>query len=120
MKRPASGSCSDAGWFCGAALILRGRFGAAGKRCDWCQAVEDGLFAAAHAHILRVYPLGPLPAGLLWRFDRAQHVAWLAGARRCDSPAVAAAGAATRQACTAAGIDPDAPFVGMMAAAFAE
>lgn len=52
--------------------------------------------------------------------DRAQHVAWLAGAGRPDFPAVAvlrvAEGATMRQACTAAGIDPDAPLVGIPAA----
>lgn len=54
--------------------------------------------------------------------DRAQHVAWLAGAGRPDFPAVAvlrvATGATMRQACTAAGIDPDAPLVVIPAAAF--
>jgi len=54
--------------------------------------------------------------------DRAQHVAWLAGAGRPDFPAVAmlrvAAGATMRQACTAAGIDPDGDIVGMPEAAF--
>jgi len=54
--------------------------------------------------------------------DRAQHVAWLAGAGRPDFPAVAvlrvATGATMRQACTAAGIDPEAPLVGIPAAAF--
>lgn len=53
---------------------------------------------------------------------QAQHVAWLAGAGRPDFPPVAvlrvAAGATMRQACTAAGIDPDAPLVGIPAAAF--
>jgi len=46
----------------------------------------------------------------------------LSGAGRPDFPAVAvlrvAAGATMRQACTAAGIDPDAPLVGIPAAAF--
>lgn len=54
--------------------------------------------------------------------DRAQHVTWLAGAGRPDFPAVAvlrvATGATMRQACIAAGIDPDAPLVGIPAAAF--
>lgn len=54
--------------------------------------------------------------------DRAQHVAWLAGAGRPDFPALAvlrvATGATMRQASTAAGIDPDAPLVGIPAAAF--
>ena len=44
------------------------------------------------------------------------------GAKRRDFSAVAvlrvAAGATMRQACTAAGIDPDAPLVGIPAAAF--
>ena len=52
--------------------------------------------------------------------DRAQHVAWLARAGRPDFPLVAvlrvASGATMRQACTAAGIDPDVP--GISAAAF--
>jgi hypothetical protein len=54
--------------------------------------------------------------------NRAQHVAWLAGAGGPDFPAVAvlrvATGATMRQACTAAGIAPDAPLVGIPAEAF--
>ncbi|MGF6861961.1 hypothetical protein ABIE69_002539 [Rhodobacteraceae bacterium MBR-64] len=67
-------------------------------------------------------PGAATPVGQRRLSDRAQHVAWLAGAGRPDFPAVAvlrvAAGAIMRQACTAAGIDPDAPLVGIPAAAF--
>ena len=56
------------------------------------------------------------------RAKRAQYVAWLAGAGRPDFPAVAvlrvAAGATMRQACTAAGIDPDGAIVGIPATSF--
>lgn len=67
-------------------------------------------------------PTWAAPEGQERLADRAQHVAWLAGAGRPDFPAVAvlrvAAGATMRQACTAAGIDPDAPLVGIPAEAF--
>lgn len=67
-------------------------------------------------------PTSATPEGQPRLADRAQHAAWLAGAGRPDFPAVAvlrvAAGATMRQACTAAGIDPDAPLVGIPAAAF--
>jgi len=67
-------------------------------------------------------PTWAAPEGQERLADRAQHVAWLAGAGRPDFPPVAvlrvAAGATMRQACTAAGIDPDAPLVGIPAEAF--
>jgi hypothetical protein len=58
--------------------------------------------------------------------NRAQHVAWLAGAGRPDFPAVTvlrvATGATMRQACTAAGIDPahqiDRSVIGIPESAF--
>jgi hypothetical protein len=69
-----------------------------------------------------MYPL-PVPEQKPRRADKAQHAAWLAGAGRPDFQAVAvlrvATGATLRQACTAAGIDHDAPLVGIPAAAFA-
>jgi hypothetical protein len=56
--------------------------------------------------------------------DRAQRVAWLAWAVPPNFRAVAvlrvAAGATLRQACTAAGIDPDGDTVGILYASFAE
>lgn len=57
------------------------------------------------------HALCPAPEGQPRLADRARQVAWLAGAGRPDFPAVAvlrvAAGASMRQACSAAGIDPD-------------
>jgi hypothetical protein len=69
---------------------------------------------------------GPVPWVDLMAAFRAWGVrfapVWLAGAGRPDFPAVAVlrvAGVATmRQACTASGIDPNAPLVGIPAAAF--
>jgi hypothetical protein len=74
------------------------------------------------ARASRYVPTWAAPEGQQRLSDRAQHVAWLAGAQRPDFRAVAvlrvAAGATMRQACTAAGIDHDAPLVGIPAAAF--
>ena len=54
--------------------------------------------------------------------DRAQNGPWLTGARLPDFPTLAvlrvAASATMRQACAAAGINPDGPLVGIMASAF--
>ncbi|MGF6859666.1 hypothetical protein ABIE69_000213 [Rhodobacteraceae bacterium MBR-64] len=76
------------------------------------------LFTLASGYV----PTWAAPEGQQRLADRAQHVAWLAGAGRPDFPTVAvlrvATGATMRQACTAAGIDPDAPLVGIPAAAF--
>lgn len=76
------------------------------------------LFTHASGYV----PTWAAPEGQQRLADRAQHVAWLAGAGRPDFPAVAvlrvATGATLRQACTAAGIDPDAPLVGIPTAAF--
>lgn len=76
------------------------------------------LFTLASGYV----PTWAAPEGQQRLADRAQHVAWLAGAGRPDFPAVAvlrvATGVSMRQACTAAGIDPDAPLVGIPAAAF--
>jgi hypothetical protein len=62
---------------------------------------------------------GAAPEGQQRLADKAQHVAWLAGAGRPDFPAVAvlrvAAGATLRQTCTAAGIAPDAMPAGTSA-----
>lgn len=77
------------------------------------------LFTPASGYV----PTWATPEGQPRLADRAQHVAWLAGAGRPDFPAVAvlrvAAGAALRRACTAAGIDPDAALAGISVAAFA-
>ena len=76
------------------------------------------LFTLASGYV----PTWAVPEGQQRLADRAQHVAWLAGAGRPDFPAVTvlrvAAGATMRQACTAAGIDPNAPLMGIPAAAF--
>lgn len=76
------------------------------------------LFTLASGYV----PTWAAPEGQQRLADRAQHVAWLAGAGRPDFPAFAvlrvAAGATMRQACTAASIDPNAPLVGIPAAAF--
>ena len=76
------------------------------------------LFTLASGYV----PTWATPEGQPRLSDRAQHVAWLSGAGRPDFPAVAvlrvAAGATMRQACTAEGIDPDAPLVGIPAASF--
>jgi hypothetical protein len=67
-------------------------------------------------------PTWAAPEGQQRLSDRAQQVAWLEGVGRPDFPAVAvlqvAYGAILRQACTAAGIYPDAHHVGIPAAAF--
>jgi hypothetical protein len=63
------------------------------------------LFTLASVYV----PTWAAPDGQKRLADRAQHVAWLAGAGRPDFPAVAvlrvATGATMRQACIAAGID---------------
>lgn len=59
-------------------------------------------------------PTGAAPEGQPRLADRAQHVAWLAGAGRGFPAVVAvAAGQTMRQAFTAAGIDPDGDIVGI-------
>ena len=93
----------------------------------WCRAAEQ--FSEASAGCLPLFtlapgylPTGAAPEGQQRLADRAQHAAWLAGAGRPDFPVVTvlrvATGATMRQAYTAAGIDPDAPLVGIPAAAF--
>ncbi|MCB1469579.1 MAG: hypothetical protein KDK08_21095 [Rhizobiaceae bacterium] len=73
------------------------------------------LFTLASGYV----PTWGEPLGQPSLADRAQHVAWLAGAGR-GLPAVVtvAAGQTMRQACTAAGIDPDGDIVGIPQAAF--
>jgi hypothetical protein len=104
-------------------LVLRGPFG------ELVTVGLDDVPPEAPAGCLLLFTLAPgyvptwgEPLGQQRLADRAQHVAWLAGAGRPDFPPVAvlrvAAGATMRQACTAAGIDPDAPLVGIPAAAF--
>jgi hypothetical protein len=60
-------------------------------------------------------PTWATPEGQPRLSDRALHVAWLAGAGR-GFPAVVAVAASQsmRQACTAAGIDPDGDIVGIL------
>lgn len=76
------------------------------------------LFTLASGYV----PTWAAPEGQERLADRAQHVAWLAGAGRPNFPAVAMLGVATgatmRQACTAAGIDPYSSLVGIPAEAF--
>lgn len=64
-------------------------------------------------------PTWATPEGQPRLGNRAAHLRWLAGAGR-GFPAVVtvAAGQTLRQACNAAGVDPDAPLVGIPAAAF--
>ena len=88
---------------------------------EWFQEASAGcllLFTLASRYL----PTWAAPKGQPQLEDKAQHAAWLAGAGRPDFPAVAllrvATAATLRQACTAAGIDPDAPLVGIPAAAF--
>ena len=101
-------------------LIVRGPYG------ELVTVGLDDVPPEAPAGCLPLFTLAPgnvptwgEPQGQPSLVDRAQHVAWLAGAGR-GFPAVVkvAAGQSMRQACTAAGIDPDAPLVGIPAAAF--
>jgi hypothetical protein len=73
------------------------------------------LFTLAPGYV----PTWGEPQGQPRLADRAQHVAWLAGAGRGFPAVVAvAAGQTMRQACTAAGIDPDGDIVGIPETAF--
>ena len=76
------------------------------------------LFILASGYV----PTWATPEGQPSLANRAQHVAWLAGAGR-GFPAVVtvvtvATGQTMRQACTAAGIDPDGDILGIPEAAF--
>ena len=104
-------------------LILRGPFGEL-VTVGLDEALPEApagclpLFTLASGYV----PTWAAPEGQQRLADRAGHIAFLAGAGRPDFPAVAvlrvATGATMRQACTAAGTDPDAPLVGILAAAF--
>ncbi len=93
--------------------ILRGPYG------ELVTVGLDEVPLEAPAGCLPLFTLAPgyvpkwaVPEGQSSLADRAQHVAWLAGAGGSDFPAVAvlrvATGATMLQACTAAGINPDA------------
>ena len=89
------------------------------ERLPEVRAVCLPLFTLASGDL----PTWAAPEGQQRLSDRAKQVAWLAGAGWPYFQAVAvlrvAAGATLRQACAAARIDPDAPLVGLPAAAFA-
>jgi hypothetical protein len=100
--------------------ILRGPYG------ELVSVGLDDVPPVAPAGCLPLFTLAPgyvptwaAPEGQQRLADRAQHVAWLAGAGR-GFPAVVtvATGQTMRRACTASGIDPDGDIVGIPEAAF--